>query len=330
MEKSFKIDFDRLEARIRAAIRGNDKNVRFALICFFAEGHLLIEGVPGVAKTSLAKAIAQSIKDIRPARIQFTPDLLPSDVTGSRVYRQGGVLEFEHGPVFNHIVIGDEINRASPKTQSALLEAMAERQVTTDGETRPLERPFMCVATQNPVEHQGTYVLPEAQIDRFMMMLSMEYPTVDDEVQVVTDELVDAEPSATESSAEPEPVVDLARALRMIGQARKVYVAPLLKKYAVEVVHATRNPRAGVWLGASPRGSIALVAAARTHAAAMGRDYTVTQDVKQVAPAVLAHRVLMDPDLTDKTSDALVRDILASTNLPGPSDVDCKKPEGPQ
>ena len=337
MAQAFQDGFEQLAARISTFIRGNEQTVRRALVCFFAEGHLLIEGVPGVAKTSLAKAITQSIGGITQSRIQFTPDLLPSDVTGSRIYRQGGVLEFEPGPVFHHIVIGDEINRASPKTQSALLEVMAERQVTTDGTTRVLERPFMCIATQNPIEHQGTYSLPEAQVDRFMMMLSMGYPRVEEEVQVVADELADAGPAT-----EREHVLDRDRVLLMIEQARKVHVAPLLQRYVVDIVRATRDPAAGVWLGASPRGSTALVAAARTQAAANGRDYTVTQDVKDVAVAVLGHRVLLDPDASfpapgasaggsalapggGSGSAALIQRILDRTNLPGPSDVECKK-----
>jgi len=337
LAEAFQDGFEQLAARISTFIRGNDDKVWQALICLFAEGHLLIEGVPGVAKTSLAKAITQSIGGITRSRIQFTPDLLPSDVTGSRIYRQGGVLEFEPGPVFHNIVIGDEINRASPKTQSALLEVMAERQVTTDGTTRALPRPFMCIATQNPIEHQGTYSLPEAQVDRFMMMLSMSYPAAEDEVRVVADELDGKGPSR-----ERDPVLDRTQVLLMIEQARKVHVAPLLQRYAVDVVRATRDPAAGVWLGASPRGSIALVAAARTQAAAKGRDYTVTQDVKDVAPAVLGHRVLMDPDASfpapgagssgsapgldgGPASAALIHRILNRTNLPGPSDVECEK-----
>jgi MoxR-like ATPase len=311
----FKDRFDRLADNIGLFVHGKDKEIRLALVCLFAQGHLLIEGVPGVAKTSLAKAIANSIEGVKQGRIQFTPDLLPSDVTGSRVFRQGREAsdDFEPGPVFSNILLGDEINRASPKTQSALLEVMAERQVTVDGHTRAVPRPFMCIATQNPIEHHGTYPLPEAQIDRFMMLLRMGYPDLADEIRVVAEGMDHSTPDDL-----VKPVMNVPEVEQMIAQVRAVTVTDVLKKYIVQITSATRDERSYVRLGVSPRGSVALVNAAQAYAAAQGREYARADDVKAVAVPVLSHRLLLTPDAPAhrKTSTGLIEEILAGVPVP--------------
>jgi MoxR-like ATPase len=306
--------FDQLANNVEKFIHGKDDVVRLALVCLFAEGHLLIEGVPGVAKTSLAKAIGNSIEGMSQGRIQFTPDLLPSDVTGSRVYRQSVEdFTFEPGPVFSNILLGDEINRASPKTQSALLEVMAERQVTTDGVTRPVPAPFMCIATQNPIEHQGTYPLPEAQIDRFLMMLRMDYPSTADEVRVVTDGVHRRTPEQVVGHVMHKDEVQ-----RMIGHVREVYVAPVLQEYIVAITSATRRDPRYVRLGVSPRGSVALAVAAQAYAASQDRTFATADDVKAVAVAVLSHRLLLTPDASANalSADGRIEEILSSVAAP--------------
>ena len=259
--EAFAARFHQIEQNVERVVRGKHGEIRLALVALIAEGHLLIEDVPGVGKTLLAKAIARSI-DCSFRRIQFTPDMLPTDITGVNVFNQErGDFEFRPGAVFANVVLGDEINRASPKTQSALLECMEERQVTTDAETRPLGTPFMVIATQNPVEHEGTYPLPEAQLDRFMLRLSIGYPDAEIEAEIL----------ATHVSREPlteiESVCDARGIADMIEQARQVHVAPAIRTYIVKLVEATRT-NADLYLGASPRASIMLLRASRAFAAA--------------------------------------------------------------
>ncbi|MDX8029952.1 MoxR family ATPase [Lentzea sp. BCCO 10_0856] len=290
--KHFADRFTTLAGNVETFIRGKPEVVRLALVCLFAQGHLLIEDVPGVAKTSLAKAIARSISGVKLRRIQFTPDLLPSDVIGVQTYDQANhVFKFIEGPVFANIVIGDEINRASPKTQSALLEVMAEQQVTIDGLPRPVPDPFLCIATQNPIEHQGTYALPEAQLDRFMMRIEVGYPSDPlEEMQVITNGIARRTP---ERLLEPVMQVDDLRGLIKVAQS--VHVSDPIKNYIVQVAMRTRG-HDSVRLGISPRGCIALAAAAQAYAAAQGQDFVVTDDVRAVALPVLSHRVLLKPE----------------------------------
>jgi MoxR-like ATPase len=274
---------------VEKALRGKPAAVRLALTCLFAGGHLLVEDVPGVGKTTLAKAIADSV-DARWNRIQFTPDLLPGDITGIQVYDQStGEFSFREGPVFAHLVVADEINRASPKTQSALLEVMAERQVTVDGNAHPVPPAFMVIATQNPVDLEGTYRLPEAQLDRFMLRISVGYPDVDAEAEILSGR------AATGAAPELRPVASVEQIAWMAQYASRVHVTPAIAQYIARIAKATRE--AGeLRLGVSPRGSIALAAASQAWAACEGRGYVVPDDVKAVAGPVLTHRLLLDPE----------------------------------
>ncbi|HET7488115.1 MAG TPA: MoxR family ATPase [Acidimicrobiales bacterium] len=301
----------RLLENVELLIRGKTDEVGLALTCLLAEGHLLIEDVPGVGKTSLAKALASSMGATW-HRIQFTPDLLPTDITGVAVWDQRtGSFQFRPGPVFAGIVVGDEINRASPKTQSALLEVMEERQVTVDAVAHTVPRPFMVVATQNPIDLDGTYRLPEAQLDRFLMRMALGYPSAEQEAGIV------AARAGRHTPPEVRAVVGVDDVQRMIDVAAAVHVDPALYAYAVEVVTATRTAP-DVRLGASPRGTINLVRAAQTRAAAAGRSYVVPEDLKALAVAVLAHRLVLTPDaeLAGRRQETVVEGALARVPAP--------------
>ena len=303
--------FRRIEANVAMVVEGKPEVIRLALITLLAEGHLLVEDVPGVGKTLLAKAVARSIAcSVR--RVQFTPDLLPSDITGVSVFNQEhNDFEFKPGAIFANIVVGDEINRAGPKTQSAMLEAMQERTVTVDGTTYELGVPFMVIATQNPVELEGTYPLPEAQRDRFMMRVSIGYPSVAAELEVLE---VHGQGDRVSSL---EPVADAQQVAALIDAAKNLHAAEPLKRYIVELVRATRDHPA-IELGASPRASLALLRASRAQAACEGRDYVVPDDVKDLAQPVLAHRLILKPEaqMADRTAAEVISELLASVPIP--------------
>ncbi len=307
----FAAQFHQIETNVERVVRGKHLEIRLALVGLIAEGHLLIEDVPGVGKTMLAKAIARSI-DCSFRRIQFTPDLLPTDITGVNVFNQEQRdFEFRPGAVFANIVLGDEINRASPKTQSALLECMEERQVTVDTETHPLGTPFMVIATQNPIEHEGTYPLPEAQLDRFMLRLSIGYPSAEIETEILDTH------TAGQPLGDIEPVTDAPSVAGMIEQAREVHVAPAIRRYIVSLVEATRA-HGDVYLGASPRASIMLLRASRAMAAADERDYVIPDDVKALGVPVLGHRIIVTADavMSGRSPGVIVREILAEVAVP--------------
>ena len=300
-----------LLANVERVISGKRDVLGLALNCLFAEGHLLIEDVPGVGKTSIAKALASSM-DASWHRVQFTPDLLPSDITGVAIWNQRSTqFEFRPGAVFSNIVVGDEINRASPKTQSALLEVMEERQVTFDSVTHPVPRPFIVIATQNPIDLEGTYRLPEAQLDRFLMRIEVGYPDADSEIEILA--------ARVHATAPPQvvPVITTDQARAMIEVAASVHVDAAIHRYIVAVSAATRS-LSQVRLGVSPRGSLALLRATQARAASAGRGYVIPEDVKALAVPVLAHRLVLtaDAELAGRSPADMVLAALSSVPAP--------------
>jgi MoxR-like ATPase len=299
---------------VERVIIGKRNAVELAVVGLLCQGHLLIEDVPGVGKTMLARSIAKSIGCIF-RRIQFTPDMLPSDVTGVSIFnQQTRAFEFREGPVFAQIVLCDEINRATPKTQAALLEAMEERQVTVDGVTRALTRPFLVLATQNPIEYEGTFPLPEAQLDRFMLRIHLGYPSANDEIA-----MLDAQ-RFKHPVEEIEQVVDTSALLQAQEEIKSIHVDDKIKTYIVELMTQTRR-HPEVSLGASPRGSLVLYRTAQARAAMSGRDYVTPDDVKALAPVCLAHRMIVSPSarIKDISAESVLTEILNSVPVPGAS-----------
>ncbi len=302
----------RIIENVERVIIGKRTEVQLTVIGLIAQGHLLIEDVPGVGKTMLAKSLARSI-GCSFKRIQFTPDMLPSDVTGVSVFNQKTrEFEFRPGPIHAQIVVTDEINRATPKTQAALLEAMEERQVTVDGTTHPMDRPFLVLATQNPIEYEGTFPLPEAQLDRFLLRISLGYPEKEDEIRVLDSQ------QFRHPVENLEQVVSVEELLQAQEKIKEVYVDPLIKSYIVELVRQSRR-HPDVYLGASPRGSLALYHAGQARAAVLGRDYVIPDDIKALAPGALAHRIIIGPAARIKDVDArsVVQEITQGVPVPG-------------
>src|SRR5687767_2163896 len=315
---------ERVITNVERVIVGKRPEIEQALIALLCQGHILIEDVPGTGKTMLAKSMARSV-GCTFKRIQFTPDLLPSDVTGVTIYNQkSGEFEFRSGPVMAQIVLADEINRATPKTQSSLLEAMEERQVTVDGQTYALPAPFMVMATQNPIEYEGTFPLPEAQLDRFMMRISLGYPARADEIKILEDQSKIAEEAARDGRNILHPIDEIGQVideaeLRAVQQkVKRVYVDRFVVEYIVDVATATREHQE-VYLGASPRGSNSLIRSVQARAALQGRDYAIPDDVKALAPATLAHRLIVSPAARIRNVDTkqVVGEILDSVPVPG-------------
>jgi MoxR-like ATPase len=301
----------RIVGNLAVVVHAPAETLELTVLCLLAEGHLIIEDLPGVGKTTLAKALSRSV-DCEFSRLQFTPDLLPSDVTGVNVFNQrSNEFEFRPGPVFANILLVDEINRASPKTQSALLECMQEGQVTVDGSTYELARPFMVVATQNPVEYEGTYPLPEAQLDRFTMRIGIGYPPLADEARMLTEQTVDPPLETLDAVTTADEVDALAAA------AREIFVEESVNRYVVALLTGTRRDER-LYVGASPRAGIALLRVAKARALAAGRTFVEPDDVKAVAEPVLAHRLMLAPEArsTGTTAAALVREALDRTPVP--------------
>jgi MoxR-like ATPase len=301
----------KIAANLRRVIHAPDETLEFAVLCLLSEGHLIIEDFPGVGKTTLAKSLARSV-DCSFSRLQFTPDLLPSDVTGVNVFNQrSNEFEFRPGPVFANILLVDEINRSSPKTQAALLECMQERQVTIDGVSYQLAPPFMVMATQNPIEYEGTYPLPEAELDRFTMRIAIGYPPLTEEARMLSENAAETPLDSLECVASAQEV------LNAVESAKNVFVEESLNRYIVAVLRHSRSD-SRLFLGASPRAGLALLRVAKARALVAGRDFVEPDDVKSVAPTVLAHRLILAPEARAGGLDGaeLVQDILERTPVP--------------
>lgn len=305
---------ERLMTSLEKVIVGKRQSLELVVIGLLCQGHILIEDVPGVGKTMLARSLARSL-DCVFNRIQFTPDMLPSDVTGVSIYnQQKNEFEFRPGPIIGQIILADEINRATPKTQAALLEAMEEHQVTVDGVTHAMPKPYIVLATQNPIEYEGTFPLPEAQLDRFLLRMRLGYPSAADEIRIMDDQKLQHPLEML------NPVASGDEVLQMSETVRQVFISDIVKKYIVDLSTRTRNSQ-DVYLGASPRGSLFLSRAAQARAALHGRDHVLPDDVKALAVAVLAHRIIVSAAarLRDVSSDRIVQEIVQSTPVPGGS-----------
>jgi len=303
---------EKVITNLEKVIVGKRQSIELIVIGLLCQGHVLIEDVPGVGKTMLARSLAKSL-DCTFNRIQFTPDMLPSDVTGVSIYnQQKNKFEFRPGPVIGQIILADEINRATPKTQAALLEAMEERQVTVDGVTHILPKPFMVLATQNPIEYEGTFPLPEAQLDRFLLRVRLGYPTMTDEIRVLDDQQIRHPLESLKS------VVKLKEILQAAEDVKQIYLSMAVKRYIVELTTRTRQT-ADVYLGASPRGSLGLTRAGQARAALLGRDHVLPDDIQALAGSVLAHRIIVSPAarLRDLSSERIVQEVVQATPVPG-------------
>ena len=303
---------ERVIGNLETVIVGKRQALELIVVGLLCQGHVLIEDVPGVGKTMLARSLARSL-DCTFNRIQFTPDMLPSDVTGVSIYnQQKAKFEFRAGPIIGQIILADEINRATPKTQAALLEAMEERQVTVDGVTHKLARPFMVLATQNPIEYEGTFPLPEAQLDRFLLRVRLGYPNISDEVRILEEQQLQHPLDALKSVVKTKEILDAADAIR------RIFVSPQVKRYIVDLTRRTRESD-DVYLGASPRGSLGLFRSAQARAALQGREYVLPDDVKAMAVPVLGHRIIVSPAarLRDLGADRIVEEIVRAQPSPG-------------
>jgi MoxR-like ATPase len=305
---------EEIKSTLATIIVGQQDSIDLLIAGILADGHVLIEGVPGVAKTLTAKLIAKAI-DAQYSRIQFTPDLMPSDVLGTSVFDPKTVeFEFKHGPIFGNIILIDEINRAPAKTQSALFEMMEERQVTSDGHNYKMQEPFIVLATQNPVEQEGTYRLPEAQLDRFLFKIEIKYPSLEEEIRIVTQQ---HQHKTSDQLAEVKPILSKEDIILLRNQVRSFYVEPKILEFVAKVIHETRNNKS-LYLGGSPRASLAIVNAAKALAAIRGRDFVTPDDIVWVAPAVLRHRIMLTPDkeMEGVSPDDIIKQIIQKIEVP--------------